>query len=116
MAHAPRCALILAQAFGVVFPVLLPNAIGFLGSALIVGGTFMGTVTSAMPAAKKISHTIKFNLVAMMTAAYGLGQIIGPLLASRLYSQSGTFSSSLVVAAIGLLLSAALTLRYPTIP
>ena len=116
--YGTRAALranLVAQAFGVVLPVLLPNAIGFLGSALIVGGTFMGTVTIAMPAAKKVSHTIKFNLIAIMTAAYGVGQIIGPLLASRLYSQSGTFSSSLVAAATGLLLSAALTLRYPTI-
>lgn len=107
---------LLAQAFGVVLPVLLPNVFGFLGSALIVGGTFMGTVTIAMPAAKKVSHTINFNLIAIMTAAYGVGQIIGPLLASTLYSHSGTFSSSLVAAALGLLLSAAFTLRYQTDP
>lgn len=113
--RAALCANLVAQAVGVVLPVLLPNATGFLGSALIVGGTFMGTVTIAMPAAKKVSQTIKLNLIAIMTAAYGAGQIIGPLLASMLYSQSGTFSSSLVAAATGLLLSAALTLRYPTI-
>jgi len=89
-------------------------ATGFIGNALIVGGTFMGTVTIAMPAAKKVSHTIRFNLIAIMTAAYGVVQIIGPLLPSRLYSRSGIFSA-LVAAATGLLFSAALTLRYPTI-
>lgn len=107
---------LLAQAFGVVLPIMLPNVAGFLGSALIVGGTFMGTVTIAMPAAKKVFHTINFNLIAIMTAAYGVGQIIGPLLASTLYSRSGTFSSSLVAAAMGLVLSAVFTLRYRTDP
>lgn len=109
--HIALRANLLVQALGVVMPVLLPNAIGYIGSALIVGGTFMGTVTIAMPAAKLVSHTIKFNLIAIMTAAYGIGQIFGPLLASYLYSNSGSFASSLIAAGCALLLSMVFTLR-----
>jgi hypothetical protein len=105
---------LLTQAIGVVLPIVAPNAVGYIASALIVGGTFMGTVTIAMPAAKRVSHTINFNLIAIMTAAYGIGQIVGPLLASYLYAQSGTFTSSLIAAALGLVFSAALTVRIPT--
>ncbi|MCD5996208.1 YbfB/YjiJ family MFS transporter [Pseudomonas sp. CDFA 602] len=106
---------LLLQAFGVALPVILPHAAGYIGSALIVGGTFMGTVTIAMPAAKRVSHTLRFNLIAVMTAAYGAGQIVGPLLASHLYARSGSFTSSLIAAAVGLLLSTALTLRIPAL-
>lgn len=104
---------LLIQAIGVVLPIIAPNAVGYIASALIVGGTFMGTVTIAMPAAKRVSHTINFNLIAIMTAAYGIGQIIGPLLTSYLYALSGTFISSLIAAALGLVLSATLTVRIP---
>lgn len=109
--HAALRANLLIQALGVILPVLLPNALGYIASALIVGGTFMGTVTIAMPAAKLVSHTIKFNLIAIMTAAYGIGQILGPLLASYLYSNSGNFASSLIAAGCALLLSLVFTLR-----
>lgn len=111
--HAALRLNLLVQAFGVVLPVLLANAIGYMGSALIVGGTFMGTVTIAMLAAKAVSHTTKFNLIAIMTAAYGVGQILGPLLASALYTGSGSFTSSLMVAGCALVVSMAFTLRTP---
>ncbi|MEE4622390.1 YbfB/YjiJ family MFS transporter [Pseudomonas alliivorans] len=102
---------LLVQAAGVVLPVVFPNAFGYVASALIVGGTFMGTVTIAMPAAKRISHMVKFNLIAVLTAAYGIGQILGPLLANYLYALSGAFDSSLVTASLALVISASQTFR-----
>jgi hypothetical protein len=78
--HTALRASLIVQALGVVLPVILPNSAGYVGSALIVGerapvgGTFMGTVTFAMSTAKLVSHIIKFNLIAIMTAAYGIGQ------------------------------------------
>ena len=97
------------QAIGVVLPVVCPNAFGYMGSALIVGATFMGTVTIAMPAARRVAHTLKVNMLAAMTAAYGLGQIVGPLVASSLYGLSGSFNSSLITAALALAVGTALT-------
>ncbi|HEY8027835.1 MAG TPA: YbfB/YjiJ family MFS transporter [Burkholderiaceae bacterium] len=85
---------------------LLPNLAGFLASALLVGGTFVGTVTIAMPAGRRLAHRIRFNILASMTAAYGVGQIAGPLVAGALLAQTHSFSLSLMSAAVALLAAA----------
>ncbi|WP_272994210.1 YbfB/YjiJ family MFS transporter [Paraglaciecola agarilytica] len=98
------------QACGVVLPVLLPNGVGYLASALLVGGTFMGTVTIAMPAAQRIAHQARGNLLATMTIIYSIGQIIGPLVASSLYSVAHGFSGSLWAAGVALVIGACMSL------
>jgi len=72
-ANRAMAANLLMQAIGVILPVIAPNIYGYLGSALLVGGSFMGTVTIAMPAAQRVAHTVRFNLLAFLTAAYGRG-------------------------------------------
>lgn len=86
------------QAAGVVLPIFAESVIGYLVSALLVGGTFMGTVTIAMPAAQRVANKVRGNLMATMTAVYGIGQIAGPMLANVLYAQNHNFSSSLATA------------------
>jgi hypothetical protein len=98
------------QAVGVVLPVLAANLPGFLASALLVGGTFVGTVTIAMPAGKRLAHRIKFNILAGMTAAYGAGQIVGPLVAGTLVAYTHSFSLSLLSAAAALVVAALVAL------
>jgi MFS-type transporter involved in bile tolerance (Atg22 family) len=44
----------------------------------------------------------------LQTAMYGLGQIVGPPLATRLVHQTGSFTASLLVAVVALVLGAAL--------
>lgn len=100
------------QAVGVILPVISPNALGYLGSALIVGGTFMGTTTIAMLAARRVAHTVRSNILAAMTASFGVGQIIGPLVASALYTGNQSFSASLQVACAALVLAAILCVRF----
>lgn len=98
------------QAVGVAMPVLAPNLAGFLASALLVGGTFVGTVTIAMPAGKRLAHKVRFNILASMTAAYGAGQIAGPMVAGVLLAHTHSFASSLMSAAIALLVGALVSL------
>ncbi len=50
-------------------------------------------------------------MLAVMTLSYGVGQIIGPLLAEALRAYSETFNSSLIAAAIGLVLAGAITAK-----
>lgn len=102
---------LLIQAIGVILPVLVASPISYMASALLVGGTFMGTVTIALPMAQKISKQSKGNLVAVMTIVYGIGQIFGPLAASSLFSLSNNFSASLLLAAAALFISAAISTR-----
>jgi hypothetical protein len=45
-------------------------------------------------------------MLAIMTAAYGVGQIIGPLVANALYARSQSFDASLLLAALALVVAA----------
>ncbi|MCU4638551.1 YbfB/YjiJ family MFS transporter [Acinetobacter courvalinii] len=99
------------QAIGVVLPIIIPTAWGYLLSALLVGGTFMGTVTIAMPVAQRITRQSKTNLIALMTVVYGLGQIIGPIIANTLFSMYHTLDSSLITAATALLIATLISLK-----
>lgn len=98
---------LLLQALGVALPAVSHSPIAYLGSALLVGGTFMGTVTIVLPAARRVAGTVRFNILAIVTAAYGVGQIIGPLLANALYARWQTFDAALILAALALVIAAA---------
>jgi len=90
---------LILQAIGVLLPVLVPSAAGYLGSAVLVGATFVGTTTIALSAARHVAHRVNFNIVAVLTAAYGIGQIAGPLASSALMGHSHSFTLPLVSAA-----------------
>lgn len=97
---------LLVQAVGVMLPALGDSAFLYLGSAVLVGGSFMGTVTIAMPAARAVAAQVRFNMLAAMTALYGVGQIVGPLAASALRGLTGSFIPALGAAASALLVGA----------
>lgn len=98
------------QAGGVVLPVFFPSAAGYLLSAFLVGGTFMGTVTIAMPAAQRIGRATKKGFMAKMTVFYSVGQITGPIVANALYAHSQSFSLSLIAAGTTLIAGALISL------
>lgn len=100
------------QAIGVALPAFDPGLPACLLSALLVGGTFMGTVTIAMAAARGESRR-RPQLAAWMTASYGVGQIAGPLLAEALHSRYQQFAPALLAAAAALALGALLSLPRP---
>lgn len=104
-----RMALVLnmlMQAIGVILPVALPYAMGYMLSALLVGGGFMGTVTLVMPIAKQLTTKTGKNLIAIATVAYSIGQILGPIVSAQLYRWTQGFEMSLVLAMIALLMGA----------
>lgn len=96
---------LLVQAAGVVLPAFSQSLLFCLLSALLVGFTFTGTVTIALPEAKRLAHLVRFNMIAAMTAIYGIGQIIGPLVAGELYGITGSFNGALMAATGALLLA-----------
>ncbi|MBQ4755610.1 YbfB/YjiJ family MFS transporter, partial [Escherichia coli] len=63
---------LLVQALGVILPACSASLLFCVLSALLVGFTFMGTVTIALPKAKSLSHQVSFNMIAAMTALYGV--------------------------------------------
>jgi MFS family permease len=102
---------LLVQAAGVMLPVLAASASTFLASALLVGGTFVGTVTIAMPVARQIASTVRFNIMATMTAAYGVVQILGPLVSTALFARTHSFEQPLIAAGAALIAAAVLACK-----
>jgi MFS family permease len=99
------------QAAGVALSILLPNAIGFALSCLLLGLPFTAITLFAMREARRLRQAHASSLMGLMTAAYGIGQIAGPPLATALVRSSGSFTPSLCVAVAALLLGALLYYR-----
>ena len=69
-------------AFGVAFPVVSPGIGGIVLSAFCVGGTFMVATMAGMQEARRVAPDNPSGLMAAMTAAFAIGQILGPVLVS----------------------------------
>jgi len=95
----------LMQAAGVLVSVARPSLAGFALSSILLGLPFTAITLFAMREARRLGHALgapASRLMGLLTAAYGLGQIAGPPLATRLVRQFGNFTPSLLVAAIAL--------------
>jgi predicted MFS family arabinose efflux permease len=100
----------LAEAVGVALSVLTSElALLFLAAALL-GATFVGITALGLIHARSLSTGDPRRSVALMTAAFGLGQIIGPLYAGELYRLTGGFTASSLTASALLVAAAALVL------
>ena len=106
-AYALSCAI---QAVGVALSVLAPNTAGAIAAALLLGGTYMGSTALGLTAARHLAAQPR-QALARMTAAFGLGQMIGPLFAGLVAGWTGSFLIPSLVAAAGLMVAAALTFR-----
>lgn len=96
----------LVMALGVAAPALWPTIGGIMVSALLVGGTFMVGTMYGMQEAQVVGGPHATALMAAMTAAFGAGQIGGPLLVAYAVGPSGDFSGPLSIAGVLLLVSA----------
>ncbi|MBV8272274.1 MAG: YbfB/YjiJ family MFS transporter [Cupriavidus sp.] len=94
------------QAIGVSVAAVWPTVAGFALSSILVGLPFTALVSFAMREARRLWGLRASKLIGLMTAAYALGQIAGPPLATMLVVRTGGFAASLGVAASALLLGA----------
>lgn len=103
-------ALLTIQATGVVLPAISQSPVSFYLSAILFGATFMGvTVLVASYAREKFPHA-SARILSVLTVTYALGQMMGPILASALAEQTGSYSLALVGAAAVIALGALCTL------
>jgi predicted MFS family arabinose efflux permease len=94
----------IVEAVGVAGSALWTSDVTVIGAALLVGGTFMGLTALGLIAAS--------GRIALMTASFGLGQILGPLFAGYVFDATGSLSMPLLGAAAALLLAAALAYLF----
>jgi predicted MFS family arabinose efflux permease len=104
-AYALAC---LVEAVGVALSVLVTSAAGVLLGAVALGGTFMGITALGLVGARTLSSSDPSRVLALMTAAFGLGQIVGPTLAGSLFDRTGSFVLPSLLAAGALVLAAIL--------
>jgi predicted MFS family arabinose efflux permease len=100
------------QALGIATSLWSPTLAGFAIGSLLLGLPFTAITYFAMQEVRRIRPAHPASLMGLLTAAYGLGQIVGPPMTARLLrgaaSQSAGFSLALEIAASALLLGAAM--------
>jgi predicted MFS family arabinose efflux permease len=98
----------LTQAIAVALSVLVASAPALLLAALLLGGTIMGLTALGLIQARKLARGDPRQSLALMTAAFGLGQMIGPSFAGYAYALTGSFRAPSLAAAAALVIAAAL--------
>jgi predicted MFS family arabinose efflux permease len=102
------------EAVGVAASVLWLTPVGILLAAALLGGTFMGITALGLIRARHLSSGDPRRTLAVMTAAFGLGQIVGPVFAGVIYDATGTFLVPSLTAVSALLVGALLAMRSST--
>jgi len=95
------------MALGVVVPLFVPGLAGIIIAALCVGGTFVVITQVGLQEARAVAGANARSLIAAMTSAFALGQIVGPLAAAYWMRATGGFSGALILASALLALAAA---------
>ncbi|WP_312199198.1 YbfB/YjiJ family MFS transporter [Stutzerimonas balearica] len=93
----------LAQLIGVLAALLLPGALGILLCAVLVGGTFLGTVLLTQRLARTLHPHQGPRLSAALIALYSLTQLAAPWLTSLWVGQGGSLHSAFWLGAGALL-------------
>ncbi|RWK25897.1 MAG: MFS transporter [Mesorhizobium sp.] len=101
-AYAMSC---LVEVVGVIASVVVKGFAGPLLAGVLLGGTFIAITALGLQAARQLAPRAPRRIFAVMTAAFGLGQIIGPIAAGLLAQASGNYVLASIMAAAALLVS-----------
>ena len=101
------------MAVGLLAPAVRMSLPTLIVSAVCVGGTFMVVTMAGLQEARRVAGHSAPRLMAAMTAAFALGQLIGPFTVSVVgSSRAGAVALPYAIAAAALLLGAfALVIR-----
>ncbi len=99
----------IVQACGILLPTR-GSAGAAVAAALLFGGTFLGISALTLALAGHLAPHGSARLIGMLTIAYGLGQVIGPILAGLLVTHTGSFGPALLAASATVLLGGGLML------
>jgi MFS family permease len=102
------------QALGIAIGVWSPTLAGFAFGSLLLGLPFTAITFFAMREARRLRPAAPASAMGLLTALYGIGQIVGPPLVALLLKRSAStgqgFALSLQVAAAALVAGAAIYL------
>jgi predicted MFS family arabinose efflux permease len=93
-------------ALGVAVSVLGNGELSFLLASALLGATFMGLTALGLVNARELLPDHPRKIMAIMSIAFGLGQMIGPTFAGFLHELYGSFVLPSLGAATGLIVAA----------
>ncbi len=102
----------LLLAVGVLSSVLWIAPAGAVMAAILFGSTTIGITVLGLVGARRLAAGAASRIIGLMTASFGVGQIIGPIFAGWVHDLTGTFLLPSVAAAITLVVGAALVWRF----
>jgi len=106
-AYAIACVV---EAIGVVASIDWMTISGVCVSAVLLGGTFMGLTALGLMSARALAGDRPQQVIGLMTASFGAGQMIGPSVAGFLAESTGSLRLPSRLAAAALVLGAGLAL------
>ena len=101
----------IVEAAGVFASVAWPTITGLLVASALLGATFMGLTALGLIAARDLAPDNPRRWVAILTSAFGLGQIVGPIVAGYGFDLTGSFFLPSMAAVAALVVSAVLVSR-----
>ena len=99
----------IVEAIGVAASALWLTSASVILGALLVGGTFMGLTALGLIAARETAGGDPRSRIALMTASFSLGQILGPAFAGFVYDATGSLMTPSLAAAAALIVAAMLS-------
>jgi predicted MFS family arabinose efflux permease len=105
-AYAVAC---VAEAIGVAASVVATSIPAVILAAILLGGTFMAITSLGLAGARRMASSDPVRMLALLTAGFGLGQIVGPSLAGFLRESTGSYLAPSLAAAAALIIAAALS-------
>lgn len=94
------------EAAGVMASVAVGGYAGPILAALLLGSTFVSITALGLQMGRQLAGASPRRALALMTAAFGVGQIIGPLVAGWLADATGSYFAGSAIAALCLVGSA----------
>jgi predicted MFS family arabinose efflux permease len=96
----------MVEAAGVVASVAAGGYVGPLIGGILLGGTFIPVTAMGLKLGRSLAGSAPRRVLAWMTAAFGLGQILGPIAAAFVAARTGSFVAPSLMAAAALVAAA----------